>query len=138
MKSRGRPRTDHAQLDHEYVAYIARGKSNGCVECNRRRERAWRAADPARARKSAQIGHLRYLYGIDVDEYNEMFARQGGRCAVCNELPLEGGKRLGVDHDHMTGKIRGLLCARCNLTLGFVVDNPQLLASLANHILASG
>lgn len=51
-----------------------------------------------------------------------MLAEQGGRCAVCAERPAEH-----VDHDHVTGKVRGLLCFNCNGGLGQFRDDPQIL-----------
>lgn len=56
-------------------------------------------------------------YGISLDEYEAMCSRQSGKCYLCNKEEL-GGKRLAVDHNHETGKVRGLLCRRCNTGLG--------------------
>jgi Recombination endonuclease VII len=56
---------------------------------------------------------LRRLYGMRLDHYELLLARQGGVCAICGKPPLEG-KRLVVDENHQTRLIRGLLCARCN------------------------
>lgn len=55
-------------------------------------------------------------YGMKEGEYAEMLARQGGVCALCGKRP--GRTRLAVDHDHATGRIRGLLHPRCNRALG--------------------
>ena len=53
-------------------------------------------------------------YGLDltVDEYDDLLGKQGGVCAICGQRP--NGKLLGVDHDHSTGRVRGLLCSNCN------------------------
>lgn len=59
---------------------------------------------------------LMWKYGVTIGQYGEMFAEQNGTCAICGSPP--NGKQLGVDHNHATGKVRGLLCARCNLALG--------------------
>lgn len=60
----------------------------------------------------ARDGYLRRNYGIGLDEYNEMLEKQGGRCAICLCRPRT--RNLAVDHDHLTGALRGLLCGRCN------------------------
>lgn len=60
---------------------------------------------------------LRTRYGITPEEYDELLARQDGRCAMCRE-ECATGKRLAVDHDHATGAVRGLLCHACNRALG--------------------
>jgi len=59
-----------------------------------------------------QQAHLKHRYGISLDEFNRMLADQEGRCAVCVEQ-----RKLCVDHDHETGRVRGLLCRRCNLAM---------------------
>lgn len=102
---------------------ISRRKRNGqsfdyrtprCKTCHADEQRQRRAANP---RKALDI-HLRYFHGITVDAYQEMFARQRGCCAICDQP--QGKRRLSVDHDHETGKTRGLLCHRCNVALGFL------------------
>ena len=59
-----------------------------------------------------------YSNGVNQSEFDALFARQGGRCGICRKR-----NRLFVDHDHKTGKTRGLLCNRCNLALGFMLDS---------------
>jgi hypothetical protein len=61
--------------------------------------------------------NLRTQYHIDSDIYDNMLNEQGGACAICGAQCLTG-RRLAVDHDHNTGKVRGLLCFRCNASLG--------------------
>lgn len=55
-------------------------------------------------------------YGINLDDYGRMYAAQDGRCAIC-EVAFD---RLAVDHDHVTGRVRGLVCGPCNLVLGHI------------------
>jgi len=63
----------------------------------------------ALARKNA----LKRRYGITPEQYDLMLERQGGGCAICGRLP-KPGRRLAVDHDHATKRVRGLLCFQCN------------------------
>ena len=60
----------------------------------------------------ARERHLRVTYGITCEQYDEILELQGGRCAICRALPKK--QRLAVEHDHKTGIIHGLACARCN------------------------
>ena len=53
--------------------------------------------------------------GVTVEDYDRLLAAQGGGCAICGNPPKT--RRLDVDHDHRTGKVRGLLCHRCNRAL---------------------
>jgi hypothetical protein len=65
---------------------------------------------------------LKYRYGITIEEYNKLLAEQDGTCAICGTNTPSGPGRFHVDHDHNTGKIRGLLCNRCNPKLGVIED----------------
>jgi len=73
-------------------------------------------------------------YGITLDDYNKIFANQDGRCAICNIHEQESGKILCVDHCHDTGKVRGLLCGKCNAGIGLLGDNPENLINAANYL----
>ena len=68
-------------------------------------------------------------YGISVEDYEEMLESQGGGCYICGIGPV--GRALDIDHDHRTGKVRGLLCSNHNRALGLLGDDPDLL--LAAH-----
>ena len=74
---------------------------------------------------------LKVLYGITPKQWEELFIKQNGLCAVCgNWLSpswLRPTKQTNVDHDHRTGKVRGLLCVRCNNGLGQFLDQGVLL-----------
>lgn len=72
-------------------------------------------------------------YGITLEEYNEMLAQQKGVCAICSNT-CNSFRRLAVDHDHATGKIRGLLCGNCNKGLGVYHDNIQLLQNAIKYL----
>jgi hypothetical protein len=85
--------------------------------------------------------HLRWLlekrYGITLEQYDEMVALQGGRCAICNKLPKgtsHTSRRLAVDHDHATNAVRGLLCGPCNTTIGMIEDSPDLLDRMRRYL----
>lgn len=58
-------------------------------------------------------------YGISLADRDEMIKRQDGKCPICNNL-LQGGQKQAIDHCHTTGKVRAVLCTRCNLLVGFI------------------
>lgn len=62
--------------------------------------------------------HLKSKYGITILEYKELRDSQNGKCLICRKKKI-----LVVDHDHTTGKVRGLLCHACNTSLGFMEEN---------------
>lgn len=74
-------------------------------------------------------------YGITVDEYDRMFEAQGGVCATCGKPNKSKYGYLSVDHDHKTGKVRGLLCHRCNAALGQVYDDVSILQKLIEYLI---
>lgn len=76
----------------------------------------------------------RSLYGITPAEYERMFEAQDGRCAICRERCKRNPEALCVDHDHITGRIRALLCHRCNGGLGMFMDDPDRLSAAADYL----
>jgi hypothetical protein len=66
--------------------------------------------------------NLKRSFGLTIEEYDAMHDAQGGVCAICGRP--QKNKRLAVDHNHTTGKIRGLLCTTCNRALGYL-ENPD-------------
>lgn len=65
--------------------------------------------------------YMKRTYGISLEDYERMVEERQGLCDICGELPKTGkGRKLQVDHDHITGKVRGLLCWHCNARLGFI------------------
>ena len=90
-----------------------------CFECRREKDR-WR--------------QLRKCYGVTKPIYEAMFISQGGVCKLCSMTPEENGQALAVDHCHDTGKVRGLLCKKCNLMLGYSLDNIKTLANAIAYL----
>ena len=92
----------------------------------------WRENNPERSRYLITTATLKSKYGISLEDYNLLLAKQNGCCAVCGSLPTQ--QRLHVDHNHVTGEIRGLLCQACNVSIGKMKESPELLRKLALYI----
>lgn len=103
-------------------------------EVHRARHRARHQANKAEANRGRRDRYLKYTYGITLEQYEEIEAAQNGICAICDE-PCQTFKRLCVDHDHTTGKIRGLLCSKHNRAMGLFGDNPEMLEKAITYIL---
>lgn len=73
--------------------------------------------------------NLKDRFGITLDEFNLMVESQGGGCWVCNST-----NKLSVDHDHATGKIRGILCNSCNRSLGLLHDDIPRIRKLIDYL----
>lgn len=99
-----------------------------CRECVAIKAKA-RRADPVRLERIKATERKR-AYGLTSDQYKAMMALQHGGCAVCGEPP----QKWCVDHDHVTGKVRGLLCNHCNAALGLFKDNPAALQSAIYYL----
>lgn len=119
----------------------ASGKRAGrCLECAAEVQRIYRANYPEKQRELRvsrhatayhRNWHLQRVYGMSSADYEALYRRQAGRCAVCG-CAVEDGK-LHVDHDHTTGRVRGLLCQKCNRGIGLFNDSPQRLRAAAEY-----
>lgn len=99
-------------------------------------------ANQARYRVRHPDAHRRWRlpkkYGITVEDYEQMLLEQGGACAICRraETVVMRGKvkPLSVDHDHESGRVRGLLCHECNVGLGKFKDNVARLKAAVTYL----
>ena len=106
-----------------------------CKTCNREKELhlfystpKWTCKSCFRKTDAYQNQRDRYLqdkYGITVEEYNVLLEAGKGSCWICGGK--SGGKNLAVDHNHRNGRVRGLLCKRCNSVLARMMDDGELL-----------
>ena len=81
---------------------------------------------------------LKKRFNITLEQYNEMFTKQNGRCKICSKHQSEIARSLSVDHDHITGKVRGLLCSNCNCVLGLVKDSVDILEKSKLYLQTNG
>jgi hypothetical protein len=78
---------------------------------------------------------IKKKFGITYEDYLEMLQKQDGRCSICGiDTPGDKHKHFAVDHDHKTGKVRSLLCSRCNCGIGHLNDDPVLIRKAAEYI----
>ena len=99
---------------------------------NKEHLHAYRRGYRQRRKAEDRDAQLRRTFGIMQADYEALLAKQGGGCAICGRKP--GKISLHVDHDHETGKIRGLLCVGCNNALGQFHDDPDLLGLAADYV----
>jgi hypothetical protein len=101
--------------------------------------KAYREARPKEISQRNRQYWLKSAHGITSEEYEELFQAQGGVCAICH-LPETKRTKTGairslhIDHDHKSNRRRQLLCARCNLALGFVLEDVEIAKSLVKYI----
>lgn len=76
---------------------------------------------------------LQKRFGLSKEEYDSMLETQNSVCAICRK-PCSTGRSLAVDHNHETGIIRSLLCRNCNVSIGLMKEDPELLRAAANYL----
>lgn len=125
-------------------------------EYDRKYIRKWRKKNPERAKlidkkyykKNKKIiqlrnrkARLKINYGLNIADYDELLTKQRKVCAICGKKETRkdqfGICRLSIDHCHTTGKVRGLLCSKCNNGLARFKDDPKLLVAAANYLMRS-
>lgn len=120
----------HDEVTKQKIGNALKGKKHSPERCAklskifkgrppaRVRERMPEEERKRRANANTRRCRLRARYGLSIADYDALLIRQGGVCRIC-KLTCSTGKRLAVDHDHVTGEVRGLLCTRCNRGLGY-------------------
>jgi len=101
------------------------GRGRYCKPCHNARGRETKQ----RLYGGSREYHLRYKYGLSVAEFDKMLAGQGGLCAICADR-----NPAHVDHDHVSGTVRGILCFNCNGGLGQFRDNTSYLGSAITYL----
>lgn len=114
----------------KYKAMVKRWQQANAERLNAYRRQL--NATPERKRKQRD-GYYRRTFGISADEFDAMLGSQGGGCAICGVVP-ERAASLHLDHDHVSGDLRGILCLSCNQGVGKFRDDPALLERAATYV----
>ncbi len=114
-----------------------KGRSDGhadeCKQCRKLKQNQRLEQDYLGTRLKERANNLKRLFNMSLEEYDQKAQKQENVCAICKGN-CKSGKRLAVDHDHKTGKIRDLLCGNCNGGLGKFQDDPELLIKAAEYL----
>jgi len=90
----------------------------------------WRKDNPEKVKNT----ELRKMFGITLEDYNKMYEDQNGSCKICNTHSTNEKQALVVDHNHTTGKVRGLLCNQCNRGIGMLKDSKDILQNAIDYL----
>lgn len=120
-----RHRTDGRSSECMTVRRLNRAGSLDAARARRNRNMRTYRAKPEVQAKRREYAKQRYGWDETFSEsdYSRLLAQQDGKCAICRNPPKK--KALAIDHDHATGRVRGLLCMVCNTTLGRFKDDPD-------------
>ena len=121
-------------IDEYYFVKRTQKHTAACKQCTCVDAKRWREANPELFRQAIRKNQLLRQYGISIEEYDALRESQRGACAICGATPVTN---LHVDHDHTTGKVRGLLCRACNTALGMFQDDASILGKAIDYITAT-
>lgn len=91
-----------------------------------------------RNRDRAKDTQLKKVYGISLVELEEMWESQDGKCSICEGSLAKRSGGYAIDHNHSSGKVRGLICSRCNFALGLVLESETTLLRLIEYLKRGG
>lgn len=86
----------------------------------------WRKNNKDKHRESVRWAFIKREYGLTRDSFSSLLLSQGGGCAICGTSNPGGVGSFHVDHNHITGVVRGLLCSNCNVAIGFLSDSASI------------
>lgn len=101
-----------------------------CKLCTNKYAKNYIKQHPDRAKKWDRKYNLKHRCGLQQDEFLQISKKQKGKCLICKKKVV----RLCIDHNHKTGKVRGLLCQNCNAALGMVDENINVLKDMIRYI----
>jgi hypothetical protein len=96
----------------------------------RERRQKWKTKHPERYQRLARQCHLQKKYGISLEDQDQLLIQQGHRCAICQQILTE----IHIDHNHETGRVRGILCRGCNLGIGFLKEDAAVLKKALRYL----
>lgn len=120
-----------------YLQSMAKSKLQSYQsEYYRRNQERIKAAANARYHHKAKQARVEKEYGITLEAAEDIWKAQLGQCATCRQdIPKPGmSRRAHIDHDHSSGKVRGILCPQCNMALGLVKDNITTLKNMQRYL----
>lgn len=140
-------------LDSFWIAQqLSSGYQSWCKDCSKRKSRErylnpeirkkidiknkqWKINNLEKAKLSDRNSHLKRTFGITLEDYDKLLKEQKGVCKICKGPERNPRKKiLSVDHDHITGRVRGLLCDSCNNLLARACDNTEILKSAISYL----
>lgn len=146
-----RPKQMTARIERNRAKRAARRAAGLCPICGQAPEVGFVVCQPCRQRRAeGKKRHIQKLgprgftlrkHGLNPEVFHSLFEAQKGRCAICEKAITEERGERGkenkaamIDHDHVTGQVRGLLCLRCNVALGLFDDSPERLDAAIRYL----
>lgn len=114
------------------------GRKRQCRPCVATEMRKWSANN----QRSVRATKMKKHFGISIEQYEALYEQAKGCCQICgvaipSHLDNDAKKlaaKVAIDHDHKTGRVRGLLCGSCNCSIGYMLDDPARLRAAAEYL----
>lgn len=113
------------------------GLSCYCRECQHKKSAAYREKNREKIRANYRSAALKFKlkkFGLTLDKYVDMLIEQKGCCAICNISDIKYKRAFDIDHNHKTGKVRGLLCKQCNFLVGLSQESFLIINKLKQYL----
>lgn len=95
--------------------------------------REWQKKNRSKLHASCRRHRLKKNFGLTIDQYSQLLEKQNRKCAVCKVFN-NSQRHFPVDHDHVTGKVRGLLCPNCNMAIGMFKENKEIIKAALDYL----
>jgi len=118
-------------LNSVYAGYKLR---NRCKDCYNIYQNEWRKNNPENRKQHAKKNVMKNTYGLSEIEYFLLAQKHLNGCAICKQPETVPGKSLAVDHNHITNEVRGLLCHRCNVALGMLKEDEDIIWNMLEYL----
>lgn len=132
------PQKRYARKHPDRLREAARRYAQKYPERAREAQKRYNAKHPDRVRRRQRDHQLKRHYGMSVEQFEELLAKQGHKCAVCerdnSKDDAVGKRRWHVDHCHKTKNVRGVLCPACNMALGLLKDDTRVLQKAISYL----
>lgn len=109
------------------------GLDSECADCAKERDKKRYRRDIEKRKHQNKWATLKMKFGITKDHWQKMLTSQNGACAICRKI-FDRSDNTHVDHDHQTGRVRGLLCRKCNFAVGLLSDDPGTFDRAAKYL----
>lgn len=137
----------HGQLTENETCRVTFKKSNKtyifCKKCRSINHKNLRNKNPEKMDKQRYNYYLKSKFNLTQDQYNQLLKKQNGLCAICKNTETQLRRKskeyklLSVDHCHKTKKIRGLLCHKCNVSIGLLNDSIERMEEMIKYLKSS-
>lgn len=107
-------------------------------ESRRAAQRRYYHANKAKRARATKASNIKRQYNITLEEYEQMIVEQSALCAICRTNAHKNNGSFNIDHDHKTGKVRGLLCSHCNFAVGLLKDDISVMNRMVEYVRSGG